>query len=151
MSAIKEKVSKDFIIQEFVPPQIMRLPIVQKDIQKAFWFIDMRIVLINQWIRTYTGKPTWINNWHLGGPYQYSGFRPLDCPEGADYSQHRCKCASDTKVHDMSGEEIREIIRDNFDILHLNYELTTIELKTSTWAHMDLRWQPTPKLYEFNP
>jgi len=150
MSYSNDKVSDSFRIQEFVPPDIYHRfgPL------KSRWFIDMRIVLINQWIHDYTGKPTWINDWLWNNePTKkiYSGYRPPDCPEGAFLSQHKFKCASDTKVRGIVAEELREILRKNFDLLNINYGLTTIEKKTPTWTHLSLQWQPTPKLYEINP
>ena len=56
------KVSKDFVIEEFVPEEIY-----QQFGDKSIWFIDPKIIRIAQFFRDRYGLPITINDWHNGG------------------------------------------------------------------------------------
>lgn len=139
--------TKDFVLQEFVPPEIYK-----RWGLRSIWFVDKRMVLACQWLRDYTGKPVTINDWLWNkdeiSNYTLSGFRPPNCKIGAKLSQHKLKGAVDPKIEDMDGEEIRGIIRSNFHKLNIEFGITTIELGTSTWCHMDNRFTDLNKLFE---
>lgn len=129
------KISQDFHLEEFVPKVTFK-----KFVGESLWFIDPRIVLIAQKIRTNLGRPIHINTWMDGGPRQFSGFRPISCTVGGTYSQHRRGCAIDIVVDDMPNEEVFEYLCNHwsgFDELGL----TTIENPkiTKGWTHLDLR------------
>ena len=40
-----------------------------------------------------------INNWKWGGARKYSGWRPADCTEGAEYSYHKDGNAVDLRIY----------------------------------------------------
>lgn len=123
-----------FVIQEFVPPETYK-----KWGRKSVWFINKRVVLFCQWLKDYTGESVTINDWHWGGQYQYSGYRPPDCTVGAGESSHRRSIGIDIKVQDYGAEEVRQIIRDKFKYLNELFGVSCIELGTETWTHVDFR------------
>lgn len=91
-------------------------------------------------LREYINTPLIINNWHTGGSYQFSGFRPMDCTKGAKYSQHRLGNAFDIKPQGMSAGELYNIILENQD----HKLLTSIKAmedisNTPSWVHVDFR------------
>jgi len=128
------KVSKDFSLAEFVPSSIY-----EHFVDKAIWFIDPKIVLMAQFIRDRFGKPMTINNYPMGGSFQYSGFRDTACTIGATNSQHRHGRAIDFRIHGMTPMEVRDDIIKNF-ALYGPSGLTTIEGGTPTWTHVDCRF-----------
>jgi hypothetical protein len=127
------RISKDFFIQEFVPPSIF-----QQFGEKSIWFIDPKIIVMAQFIRDRYGKPITINNYSLGGTFQYSAFRDHECTIGATNSQHRQGRAIDFRIQGMSPLEIRTDIIRNFESFRSS-GLTTIEGGTPTWTHIDCR------------
>ncbi len=140
-----QQVSKNFIIQEFV----------NKELFIAFgnnsiWFVDHRIIQFCQWLRDYLGKSITINNWHVGGNYNESCFRLPDTMTGAKLSQHKFGRAVDLKIDGYAPEEIRGIIRKNFDLVNVNYGITTIEKDTPSWTHVDCRFIGLNKIFEVN-
>ena len=139
------KLNDHFIIQEFVP-QI----IYDRFRNNSIWFVDPVIIDLATAIREYFGKPMTINNWHRGGERIYSGFRPGYCQVGAPLSQHRFGRAIDFVIPGLDPEEIRGEIMDHF--LHFApYGLTTLELNTPTWTHVDIRPTDTRLLYLIRP
>lgn len=133
------KLSKNFDLREFVS-----LGIHQRWGDKAIWFIDPKLIEIAEFIRERFGWPVTINNWHLDGPYQYSGFRSPSCTIGAKLSQHRFGRAIDIKLmgRSNSGADIlREDILNHKD-LYMKRGLTTIESGefAPTWCHIDTRY-----------
>jgi len=145
------KLSKNFWLSEFVPPDIYH-----QYGDRAQWFISSINVMIMQGLRDYFGKLITINNWHGGGSRQYSGFRPPSCPIGATLSQHRLGNAVDFLVADMAPQEVREaIIKHRGDGTHsISFaarQITAMELNTNTWTHIDTRYTGQDELLTFNP
>ena len=138
------KVSENFSLQEFVPKDVY-----QQYGNMSIWFVDKRIITISQWLRDKLGKPVKINDWVEGGQYKESGFRNFDTGTGAKRSQHKFGRAADIKVAGYEGEELRQIVRDNFPELKL-LGLTTIEKNTPTWVHIDCRYTDLSVLLEVN-
>ncbi|OEU69392.1 MAG: hypothetical protein BA863_02180 [Desulfovibrio sp. S3730MH75] len=54
---------------------------------------------------------TTVNNWLWGGPFKYSGLRPMDCEEGADLSIHKFGGGFDPKFKDVTADEVRADMR----------------------------------------
>jgi len=139
------KASKDFDIREFVPKNVYA---IYGD--NSLWFVDNRIIQFCQWLRDFIKKPVTINNWHLGGQYNESCFRIPETPTGAKLSQHRQGRAVDIKVDGFSPDQVRDVIRKNFDLLSVNYGISVIEKDTPTWTHVDCRFTGLSKLLEVN-
>ena len=107
---------------------------------KAAWLIDPKIVAICDLIREKTGVPVTVNNWHMGGNYDSSGYRAIWDNTGGKLSQHRCGRASDVKVKGFIPLRVFQLIQAN----KAEFEaagLTTMEdLRfTPTWTHLDCR------------
>jgi hypothetical protein len=135
------KVSKNFILQEFVDP------VTYKAMgEKSLWLIDKRIIDLAQFLRDHFNVPVIINNWHLGGRYDESGLRQFNTTTGATRSQHKYGRAADLKFSGLKPEEIRNEIRKSPILLSLG--LTTIEKDTPTWVHIDCRYTGLDKLLE---
>jgi len=125
----------NFRLEEFIDPSTFK-----RFGEQSIWFIDPRMVTLAQFIRDRLGKSCTINNWHAGGQFQYSGFRPPPCTVGASLSQHRFGRAIDLKVKGMLADEVREDIINNYDI-YSKAGLTTIEdgNYAPSWCHIDIR------------
>ena len=93
------------------------------------------VALIN--LREFFGVPITVNNWHIGGSFQYRGFRPSDCKVGAKMSQHRFGNAFDCDIKGYTAEQARQKILANQDHLLLR-SITRLEAGTS-WVHFDLK------------
>lgn len=133
------KVSENFNLQEFVPPEIYN-----RFGNSAIWFIDRKIINIAQFIRGRFKAPVTINNWSSGGSFKYRGFDP---PGGyrksTSLSQHRMGRGLDLNVKGSTPDEIREDIVKNFSTYN-KLGLTTIEdgKIAKTWVHLDVREIP---------
>lgn len=136
------RLSRNFLLQEFVPPQIY-------DVygERSRQFLDQGLIVLVQALRDDLNRSIVINNWHSGGKYKESGFRMPHTTTGAPLSQHKFGRAVDIKVAGMVPEEVRKYIRLNFEY-YRSLGLTTIEKDTPTWTHLDLRWTGVEELYE---
>ena len=139
------KISDHFYLQEFVPESIYK-----RFGNRALWFIDPRLVSIAEWIRDYVDTPILINNWHMGGSRQFSGFRPPECKVGAALSQHRYGRAMDIVIPKVPAPQVQEVIQSNFVFLK-TLGLTTMEAHTRTWTHLDVRQTGASHLLLVNP
>ena len=130
------KVSNNFYLQEFVDEGTYA-----SWGDSCIWFVDPRIITLAQFIRERLGKPCTINNWHGGGKFQYSGFRPPKCTVGASLSQHRFGRAIDLKVKGMTADEVRSHIEEHWFLYHKATALSTIEdgNDAPSWCHIDIR------------
>lgn len=129
-----------FSIEEFLPPET-----VGAFGSRAWQFMDSRLLACMDRIRNRYKVPITINNWKTGGPFQYRGFRPPACTEGAPLSQHRFGRACDFDVQGMTAEEVREDIKANPQHLDFN-QLMAVELGTN-WVHVDVRCIPDPIMW----
>ena len=128
-------ISKNFIIQEFVPQSVY-----EKWGEKSIWFVQPRIILLAQFLREKFGRPVTINDWHNGGSYQERGYRLPDSPTGGYQSQHKFGNAIDFNIYDLTPDEIRHEILANQSVFMSN-GLTTLEdaAYAPTWVHGDCR------------
>lgn len=164
------KVSQNFDVREFVSRAIYEQPginprwfVSEKQIKyaeflKSFLTTHFKKKLGNDKVKTVLVV---INNWHTGGPKQYSGFREPKCTEGASLSQHRFVNAIDTELfivfndgtkQEVDYKEIHEIIHANEAEFMAN-GLTTIEdvAIATGWLHSDFRFTGLDKLLIVKP
>ncbi len=107
-----------------------------KDFPRRIWsMFDSRTLFTGDAIRRRYGKMI-ANDWYWGGSNQYRGWRPFDCPVGAEYSQHKRGAALDLVPVETAVEEIREDIKKRKDLL-FKY-ITCIE-EGVPWLHFDCR------------
>jgi hypothetical protein len=136
-----------FYVEEFVPPEI-----VYNFGRSAVWFINIDVVRFCAWIKEYFNDAVVIiNDWMWGGNLKYRGYRPPNCKIGVEYSTHRRCDGVDFSIFGITSDEIRQVIRDNFDLLNKKFRLTGIELETNTWVHADFRYTGLNTLREFRP
>lgn len=129
------RLNKYFLIEEFVPPQTIKL-----FKEKAIWFVDPKVIAIATAYREFFDVPVLINNWHRGGSISYRGYRPPRVNVGAEYSQHKLGNAFDCNIGVMTGKEMYKNVVDNYDYFK-QFGLTTVEdpIFTKTWLHSDCR------------
>ena len=102
--------------------------------ERAWMLFDPLLLGTLDRIRGRYGKPITINNWHSMGPFQFRGFRPSSCIEGAKLSSHRRGQAVDFDVQGMSADEVRADIKANPD--HMDFMMITqVELNVN-WVHI---------------
>jgi hypothetical protein len=135
------KVSENFVLQEFICPEIYNAWG-----EKSIQFIDFNIIMFAQRLRDKYGKPLVINNWHTGGKYKDSGLRRFNSKTGAKMSQHRFGRAVDIKIllangtiDPKGGERLREFVKKNYLGMFSDI-ITTIEADTEGWLHADCRY-----------
>ena len=139
------KVSKNFVIQEFVTPKMY------KDLgDKAIILIDERIIQLAQYVRDRFKKSVTVNNWYYGGEYKYRGVRPYNCKVGAKYSQHKYGRAFDFTVEGISIKELHKDINKNQKEYFANH-LRAVESihKADTWMHFDVRFSNLNDIFWF--
>ena len=122
-------IPKYFKLHELFPKSMMGIP------EKFLWIhFDPRILHAADLLREEFGK-TIVNNWKSGGPWQYCGFRPWNCSEGALYSQHKFGRALDLHFENATAEEVRRSIINKRGTYSM---ITCIEMDIS-WVHIDCR------------
>lgn len=140
------KYSKYLDLEELVPQQIF-----SQFAGRSAQFLDHRAGELLDRIRELVDEPIRINDWHTGGIFSQSGFRMPDTLVGGKLSQHKFGRGFDLKIsltHNVKTyEEFRKLIKDNFEELN-KLGLTTIEMATPTWLHIDLRFTGLDYLYE---
>lgn len=126
--------TRHFALEELVDPTTL-----QELGPKAWILFDDRALITLDALRDEFG-PITVNNWHKGGPRRWSGFRPQDCPVGAEYSQHRYGRAFDCIFAQASADDVRKDLLEDPD----GYPyITAIEVpkrgEEMGWLHFDCR------------
>lgn len=136
------KVSKDFILQEFVPEDAYK-----RLGPNALWLINPAIINAAQLIRSMFGKPMFINTWHTGlfGGHQWSwrGYRAANYTKCSPYSQHKLGNAIDFNIEGVSPLEVQEILSGS-DKEIKRIGIKAMEIGTPTWTHIDVRNSSLP-------
>lgn len=129
------KLSNHFDVRELVPPEVFQI-----FGDNSAWFVSPMLLQVLDLLRFKLARPIIVNDWHIGGTYKYSGFRPRHCSIGATYSMHRMGLAADIKVQGMSPKELMAVVIDNKNIL-MPLGLSTVENInfTPSWLHIDCR------------
>ncbi|MEN7549300.1 hypothetical protein AAG747_15355 [Rapidithrix thailandica] len=128
------KVSKHFYLQEFLPKREYEL-FGPRALEIGL--ISRTAIQMAQFVREYFARPVRINDWHVGGRFQYRGFRPWDCNVGANYSLHRLGLADDLDVLGLEAEEVRQEIIQKPAVFKAA-GITTLEANVN-WLHIDSR------------
>ncbi len=112
--------------------------------ERAWQFLDERLLRTIHAVRLILGKPMIANNWARGGSYDERGLRCNVCIlvrektslEKVYLSAHIFGKAIDFHVPGMTDEEVRRKIIDNQH--RLPYPIR-IERDTCGWVHIDVR------------
>lgn len=141
------KITENFFLDELVHPDIYFK--FGKNCQR---FLDMRVVIGLQFLRTKLDESFTVNNWATGGGFMFSGLRPFDSEIGASFSAHKFARAYDPKC--KSGPaKIHQAIRENEGELIQSQRITRVESidHTPTWAHIDNLFTGKDSIVFFNP
>ena len=155
------KISQNFDIREFVPKSIY-----DRFGDSSTWFISEKVVKCAEFYKSFfttyfknkygsekvKSVAIVVNNWHVGGSKQFSGFRPPDYTEGGTLSQHRMGNAFDCEIIVVMNDgskaeanyvEIHKVIKDNEAEFMAN-GVTRIEDVSiaSGWLHTDFAFCP---------
>jgi hypothetical protein len=85
-------------------------------------------------------RPVTINNWHIGGRFNLSGFRPEGCMIGAKFSQHKRAMAFDVKVKNLTPRDGMLFVRQNATVLYEAGLRRVEDIRfTPTWFHIDCK------------
>lgn len=124
-------------------------PATYQTLGEAAWgLFDPLLLATLDRIRERYGVPMTANNWKIGGPFKFRGFRPSNCTEGAPLSSHRRGQAIDFDVQGKTADEVRADIKANPD--HMDFMLITrVELGTN-WVHIETSNHPT-RIQWFKP
>lgn len=77
-----------------------------------------------------------INDYMMGGSFQFCGYRPSDCKEGSFYGDHRFGGASDKHPKKVTLDEIFEDIRKNPQLFYeMGYRTIEDTSITPGWLH----------------
>lgn len=128
-------ISQHFDLREFIDPVTYKAR--GKD---SIGLINRKLIDIAEFIRSKTGKPVTINNWHVGGVFKESGLRNPNTKTGAKLSQHKLGNAIDCKASGFTGVEWYEFVKENAKELY-NLGARRIEDKNlaTTWLHIDCK------------
>lgn len=143
------QVPPNFVIQEFVSPQIFR----SRGLQSIQHTTPFQLNFAHR-LRVISGTSVQINNYHAGGPRVASGTRDRGQlpPGGGTLSMHYLALALDVQLSGISPQQVHEMLNDNF---HLFWEigLTTLESLAYTakggrigWTHGDGRTYDSPTM-----
>lgn len=121
--------------------------------EKAWQFLDDRMLANLEFIREGIGKPIIVNNWAKGGEYSQRGLRCCVCAlviEKVDLrkvylSAHIFGQAVDFHVVGMTAEEVRQWIIEHEDELPYPCRLE----RDVDWVHMDTRCNSYEKVELF--
>lgn len=96
-------------------------------------------------LREFFNVPIMVNNWwgKDGQGMQYRGYRPENCPVGAQFSEHKKGNAFDCSVKGYTADEARKIILENQDN-SLLIRIMRMEADVS-WVHFDCGRTPNGK------
>jgi len=154
---ILKGIKKHFNIKEFIDSVTY-----DKHGEKAWKFIDIRLLHTMLVIRTLIGRPITINNWAYGGKFTQRGLRTNvssivsnKVKKGLLYlSAHVMGKAVDFDVQGMTADEVRDwIIENEVNIpykIRLEHKINKTG-KTITWVHLDVFYsENNPKVYLFN-
>ena len=115
--------------------------------ERAWKFLDIRLLEIIIIIRETINKPISVNSWHKGGSQQQRGLRTNICDivkkktkAGKLYlSAHTMGKALDFDVEDMTAPEVRKWLVANGHIFPYKIRLEdTLGGKQISWVHLDI-------------
>ena len=148
---VRERIKKYFSIHELVGKRTFKT-----HGERAWKFLDYRLLYSLLIIREGIGKKITSNNWYWGGKFQQRGLRTIIQQMIKNYtykdklylSAHLLGKADDFDVEGMSASAVRYWIQTNEHLFPFKIRL---EDKV-TWVHIDVIFEDkNPKVYLFTP
>lgn len=128
-------VPRHFAVSELVPPEIFAE--WKASPESLLYIFDVGALQTLDGLRDRYG-PLVVNNWHQGGAFRYSGWRPFACTEGAPLSQHKFGRAFDCKFRFVTADEVREDIFTTPDDSPF-FRIRRVEVfEGMSWFHFDM-------------
>lgn len=134
-------------------PKFFILPeLVSKSIYDEYGFgawdlLDEKLVRTLDDLRKFLGVPITINNWHIGGKRQQSGYRGKDSTVGNSSSQHRYGRAFDMLVQGIDSKKVRSMIIGSQQLFpHIHRMEDDV-----SWVHIDSHPMYGNKIHLFKP
>jgi hypothetical protein len=132
---------KNFALYELVSK-----PVYEEFGERAWQFLDERILKNIQAVREHYGVSVRVNDWKWGGKFQYSGFdEGVFRTQGT--SQHNMGRALDFNVKGIPAQKVRDdIVAGKIALPHPDVWIE----KDVDWVHMDVRYSDKQGVYQFN-
>lgn len=144
-------IPQHFSIDELLPPPAL-LPapfetVYHKDKSALFRLFDYRMLVTLDRLRERYG-PCRVNNWHKfseaewvdGVPsmFRFSGWRPVDCCEGAALSEHKLFRAMDCKFSHTTPDEVWDEMLVDANAPQFEYMQRVEAFGGMSWFHFDM-------------
>lgn len=144
-------VPRYFRIEELLPPPVL-LPesyatVYRSNKNVLFRLFDYRILITLDRLRERYGACS-INNWHVyedhewqkGAPhmFRFSGWRPLDCSEGAMLSEHKQFRAMDCKFKTVTPDELWDEMLTDVNAPQFEFMQRIEAFGGMSWFHFDI-------------
>lgn len=144
-------IPKYFSVDELLPPPVL-LPapfesVYRSDKNTLFRLFDYRILVTLDRLRERYGRCL-VNNWHgftaaewrEGAPYmfRFSGWRPVDCCEGAALSEHKLFRAMDCKFTETTPDEIWDEMITDANAPQFEFMQRIEAFGGMSWFHFDM-------------
>jgi hypothetical protein len=132
---------KNFILEELVSKDIFN-----RYGERAWQFLDERMLMNIQAIRDHYGVSVTVNNWKWGGRFSFRGYDAFEFRK-TYISQHHAGRAIDFDVKAKTAEQVRnDIVSGTIKLPHPNVWLED----NVNWVHMDVRYSNVRGAYQFN-
>lgn len=145
------RLTRNILLSEIVPSDIF-----VRFGPKALRFVNTRIdnglqYLLDTINKTYKSSyPIIINTWVNKGRFELRGYRPPNCSQGAQLSDHKLGIARDFNIGTMLSSDIRKFILDREQKMLAN-GITTLESDTDGWVHCSCRTTGRNKILMISP
>jgi hypothetical protein len=144
-------IPQHFSIDELLPPPVLLpAPFVSayhSDKNALFRLFDYRVLVTLDRMRERYGSCV-INNWHrfteaewkegAAHMFRFSGWRPVDCCEGAALSEHKLFRAMDCKFSKTTPDEIWDEMLENANAPQFEYMQRIEAFGGMSWFHFDI-------------
>ncbi len=147
----------NFITQEWIPREVHHYLVnkygYNNDLYMSafFRYIHIDTIRAAQRIREFLGVPMYFNTWHMGGKFNYRGYRPVNYylkQSGREnyISQHQRGLAGDFHTNEYTPDQIRDKIMPAYKELGF----WRVEMGVN-WVHFDLAKGNSDELVKFYP
>ncbi|WP_430735153.1 hypothetical protein [Halodesulfovibrio aestuarii] len=141
-------IPQHFSIEELLPPPVFLPDAFRRaGYESLFRLFDFRVLVTLDLLRKRYG-PCTVNNWHFYDSsawgdlsvhmFRFSGWRPFDCEEGADLSEHKLFRAMDCKFRQVTPNEIWDDMIAKTSAPEFEFMQRIEAFSGMTWFHFDM-------------